>query len=129
LIPPAPKEIQGMPLKLEYISVLAQAQKAMGIGNIERFIGFIGGVAGMRPDILDGIDFDAVRTEYADGIAIPANILKARDAVDEVRQMRAEAEQQNAAMAQEEHSANVAATMSKADTGGDNALTRLAGLA
>ncbi len=48
MLPPPPKEIQGMPLRVEYISVLAQAQKAMGIGNIERFVGFVGNLAALQ---------------------------------------------------------------------------------
>lgn len=31
LIPPAPEELQGVPLKIEYVSVMAQAQKMIGV--------------------------------------------------------------------------------------------------
>jgi hypothetical protein len=40
LIPPAPEVLQGMDLKVEYISIMAQAQKLIGIAGIERFAGF-----------------------------------------------------------------------------------------
>lgn len=79
MFPPAPEELSGMPLKVEYVSVLAQAQKAMGIGNIERFAGFVGNMAGFDPRAMAKFDtFEAI-DEYADGTGIPAKIVKTND--------------------------------------------------
>ena len=35
MLPPPPDELQGQPLRVEYTSVMAQAQKSVGIGSIE----------------------------------------------------------------------------------------------
>jgi len=50
MLPEPPEEIAGKPLKVEYISTMAQAQKMVGIGAIERWIGFVGNVAAIYPD-------------------------------------------------------------------------------
>jgi hypothetical protein len=38
MIPEPPEEMQGVPLKVEYISILAQAQKLVGVVGHERFL-------------------------------------------------------------------------------------------
>lgn len=134
MLPPPPKEIQGMPLRVEYISVLAQAQKAMGIGNIERFIGFVGNLAqlqaaaGKQPDAWDKVDVDQTIDEYADGVAVPPTIVRSDDVVQGMR----DADAQRAQMAQSAQlattGADAAKTLSQADTSGDNVLTRLMGI-
>jgi len=133
MLPPPPKEIQGMPLRVEYISVLAQAQKAMGIGNIERFVGFVGNLAalqaqaGKAPTAFDKLDFDQTIDEYADGVSVPPTIVRSDDVVAEMRQ----AEQQQMQQAQQlqiaQQGAQAAKDLSQADTSGDNVLTRLMG--
>src|SRR6185369_3852595 len=40
--PPPPQELQGQALKVEYTSVMAQAQKLIGTTGIERVVGFVG---------------------------------------------------------------------------------------
>lgn len=131
LIPPPPKEIQGMPIKIEYVSVLAQAQKAMGIGNIERFSGFVGGLATQKqdPGVWDNVNTDEMINEYGDGVALPPRLINSSDQVAAIRQQRAaqmKAQQNQAMMA---NGANMAKTLSQADMSGKNALTQMAGVA
>lgn len=66
LIPPPPAELQGMELKVEYISIMAQAQKLVATAGLERFVGFIGNLSASRPEIIDKIDLDQVVDEYGD---------------------------------------------------------------
>ena len=65
LLPPAPEELGGVTLKVEYISVMAQAQKAIGTGAIERLAGLVGNMAATKPDDLDKFDADKRDDEYA----------------------------------------------------------------
>ena len=45
IIPAPPPELEGMEFQVDYISPLAQAQRAIGIGTIERTVGFAGEIA------------------------------------------------------------------------------------
>lgn len=131
LIPPAPAELEGQPLRIEYISVLAQAQKALGIGNIERFVGFVERLGVMQinaqqaPTALDKIDIDQTIDEYADGVNAPPTIINSDDEVGAVRQQRAADQQQMQAMQMAQQGAEIAQTLSQTDTGGDNALAQM----
>jgi len=40
LLPPPPRELQGVKLKIEYLSLLSQAQKLVGVTGLERFMSF-----------------------------------------------------------------------------------------
>lgn len=126
LIPQAPQELQGMPLKVEYTSIMAQAQKMIATAGIERFVGFVGNLAAAKPDILDKIDLDQVVDEYGDMLGVPPKIVRPDDAVETIRQARAQAQEQQARMQQLQQAAQGAKLLSEADMGGDTALSRLA---
>src|ERR1019366_7179086 len=49
-IPPPPQELQGHTIKATYISIMAQAQKLAGVGNIERFTQFVTSTSQAVPD-------------------------------------------------------------------------------
>lgn len=127
LIPPAPDELQGMPLKVEYISIMAQAQKLVGIAGIERFAGFVGNLVAntQQPSILDKVDLDQMIDEYGDAVSVPAKLVRSDDAVEEIRAQRAKQQQAQAQAEQAAISANAAKQLSETNLEGDSALTRL----
>lgn len=94
LLPPPPEGIAGMDLRIEYISIMAQAQKAMAVGNIERFTGYLANVAGFKPEAIDRFDVDAAIEEYADAVAVPPKLVVPLELAQQGRAQRAEAEQQ-----------------------------------
>lgn len=96
----APPELQGEELEIDYISTLAQAQKAAATGGIERFWSFVGNLAGMKPEVLDKADADQSIDEYAKMVGVPASIVRSDDAVEDLRAQRQEQETQAAQMAQ-----------------------------
>lgn len=125
LLPPPPEELQGQSLKVEYISTLAQAQKAVATGSIERLFSFTSGLAGARPDVLDKIDFDQTVDEYSDMLGVPPSIIRSDDAVEALRAERQQA--QEAAQAAEtaakmmpavKQGAEAASVLSKTDANG-----------
>lgn len=97
LIPKPPPELEGWPLKVEYTSILAQAQKAVATGNIERFAAFAGQLAGVNPQVLDRVNFDNVIDDYAEATGIPAKEINSDEVVQQIRQQRQQ--QQNMEMA------------------------------
>ena len=127
MLPPPPKELAGMDLNVEYVSILAQAQKALGVSGIERAIGFAGNLAGIKPDIIDKIDFDQAVDEYTAMLGVPPTIIRSDEAVAQLRQSRAQEQQQQAAMDQMGAGIQGAKLLSETDVSGDNALTALVG--
>lgn len=97
---PIPPELEGHEIEIDFISVLALAQKAVGLNNIDRFIERIGILAELfGPEATDGVDVDALVDRY--GSTIPADILRDVELRIQDRQARAvqqQAEQNIAAM-------------------------------
>jgi hypothetical protein len=102
ILPPAPPELQGQELKIEYISLLAQAQKIVGTSAVDQLMTFVGAVAGMKPDVLDKVDLDQAVDVYSDMLGVPPSIVNSDDKVEELRASRAQQQQlmQMAQMAQ-----------------------------
>ena len=99
LIPPAPEELQGMELNVEFVSMLAQAQRAIGTNSVDRYVNNMGMVAQMKPDVLDKFDSDAWADGYADMLGVDPKLIIGGERVARIRQERAAAQQ---AMAQQE---------------------------
>lgn len=125
MLPPAPEELQGQQLKVEYISIMAQAQKLLGTTSIERLTTFVSNVAAVKPDVLDKLDTDQIVDEYGGMLGVPPVIIRPDDAVAEMRAQRAQAQQQAQQMAQAQQVAETTKTLASADTEGDNALTEM----
>lgn len=126
LIPPPPDEIQGADLKVEYISIMAQAQKMVGISGVERFTQFVGNMAAVKPDVLDKVNVDQIVDVYADMMSIPPSIVRSDDDAEAARAQRAQAEQKANSVAMIREGAAAAKDLSQADVEGQNALTNLA---
>lgn len=127
LLPVPPDEMQGMQLKVEYISVMAQAQKAIGVSSIERFIGFTSGIGQFSPDALDKINVDETIDAYAASIGVPPSVVATNEQVAQIREQRA----QQQAMAQQMQMAQAAVggaqTLGNTPLDDNSALVALAG--
>jgi len=99
LIPPAPEELQGQDLSVEFVSMLAQAQRAIGTNSVDRYVNNLGMVAQMKPDVLDKFDSDVWADSYADMLGVDPKLVVAGEQVARIREERAAAQQ---AMAQQE---------------------------
>lgn len=128
ILPPAPDSIAAQAIKVDYISLLAQAQKAIGIGALERTIGFAGTLAQLKPETLDMLDSDQMMREFSDQIGAPPGTLLSPDELTEYRNNKQKAAQQ-AQMAQAaEPLAGAANLLSEANLNGMEALERGAAL-
>lgn len=114
LFPPPPQELQDSGIKIEYISMLAQAQKMIGTRSIEQVAGFVGNLAAANPEVLDKLNFDQSVDEYAEMIGVPPQIIRSDDEVAEMRAARAE--QQAAAQQQEQMNQSVGAAKLLSET-------------
>lgn len=99
LLPPPPKELEGMDLKVEFVSTLAQAQRAIGVQSIDRLIGTITAISTLRPEVVDKLDADQLVDAYSDMLGVDPSLIVADDRVALIRKDRAN--QQRAQMAAE----------------------------
>ena len=123
-IPEPPEEIQGQELKIEYVSILAQAQKMMGLKSVEQLVAFAGSLAAVSPEVMDVIDMDAAVREYGDMVGSPQKILRGEKDVQALRAQKAqramqmqEAQQEAAAVQTLSQGAQGAKTLSEIDPG------------
>lgn len=101
ILPPAPPEMAGKPLKVNYISSLALAQRAVATGSIDRMFAFAGGLAKSGfPQVIDKLDADQAIDEYAKATGVSPRIIVPDDQVAMVRKQRAAEAQQQQQMAQ-----------------------------
>ena len=132
LIPPAPPAIQGQPIKINHISTLAQAQRAVATGAVDRSLVAAERIVAMNgnPAVLDVLDQDEILRSYWVNQGTDPNNLRDKEAVDQIRRQRQEelaAEQQ---MAQAQVAAQTAESAAKVPTQGgeSNLVADLAGL-
>ena len=92
-LPPPPEEIQGMELKIEYISVLAQAQKMVGTTAIEQHTRFVGTIAAIKPEVLDIINWDKAAVRYGEMVGSD-DIIRSKEEIAEIRQAAQKAAEQ-----------------------------------
>ena len=91
-IPPPPSEVQGLGLDIEFISMLAQAQRAVAVNTIDRGLQFAAGLASVIPEVTDRLDGDFMLEDYFDAIGVPARAVRPLAAAQEARRARAQAQ-------------------------------------
>ena len=122
--------MSGVALKVEFVSILTQMQRMVGIGQIERTTSFIGNLAGAIPDVLDKLNGDEMIDEYAYRAGAPAKIIRGADEVAKIRQARAEQQAQQQTMASMpamKQGADAARLLSETDVGGEPLIDTLLG--
>jgi hypothetical protein len=122
LLPPPPQELQGRDLQVEYVSVMAQAQRLVATGSIERFAGFIGQSASIWPEMRHKFDAAQAADDYAEALGVNPKMVRSDDEVEEMQQAEQQAMAQQQAMEQGQTLANTAKTVSETDLSEDNAL-------
>lgn len=118
MFPEPPEELQGMPIEVDFISILAQAQRMIGMQQTERALAFtaqLNNVTGSTA-ASENLDVDGLVRDYWDRAGAPPKGLRDPADRDAERQARA---QEAAAMR--------AAEMAKAAQPAANAMQTLAG--
>jgi len=123
IVPPAPPDLQGMDLNVEFVSMLAQAQRAIATNSVDRFVMNLGQIAQLKPEALDKFDADRWVDSYADMLGIDPDLVVPGEQVALIRQRRAEAAQAQQQAEMLEQGASAAQKLASADTSGQNALT------
>lgn len=126
MLPPPPPELQGQELQIEFTSILAMAQRAVQTNSIDRFVGNLGQIANFKPEVLDKFDSDKWADVYSDILGVNPELIISDKNVALVRQQRAELQQQQMKMQQEQHAADTAAKLGTVDTSKPNAANAVA---
>lgn len=120
LIPPPPPELQGRELSVQYVSVLAQAQKMVAIGGLERLSNFALTLGQAYPDAR--VKFNAAQAidEYANAMGVNPRVVRGDDEVDEIIDIQNKQAAQNQAMQVAAQAAESAKTLSETNVSDDS---------
>lgn len=129
MLPPPPPELAQSELNVEYISVLAQAQKLTAVTGLERLSTYAMNVAQVWPDARH--KFDAMQSidEYAAAVGVAPRVIRDDMAAEQFAMAEQQAIQAQQAAAMAQPAAATAKTMSETDIESPSALTRAMGLA
>lgn len=100
MIDPPPDSLKGVVLDIQFVSMLALAQKAAATGGIERLVALVGSLEPIFPTAKDKIDSDELIDEMNELLGNPAKIIRGKDAVEAFRAQQAQAAQQQQQMNQ-----------------------------
>lgn len=130
ILPDPPKVLSGVDIDVEFVSTLAQAQRAVGINASDRFVMTVAQLAQVsgNPGVWDRVDSDKVVSYYADALGVEPGILRDDSDVEKIRaerqkmietQQKLAAAQQLADAAQKGARATVDTARAKETAGGD----------
>ena len=127
LLPPPP-ELQGMDLNVEFVSMLAQAQRAIGTNSVDRYVANLGAVAQFKPDVLDKFDSDQWADAYGDMLGVDPKLIVPSDKVALIRKARNEAQAAQAQVENMKTASEAARNLGATPTGmGSNAAMDIMG--
>ena len=129
MFPPPPPQLEGVNLKVEYTSILAQAQKLIGVVGHDRFFMSTGQMIGIYPEIRHKVNIFQAVDDYADQLGVDPRIIRPTDEAQELLDAEHQAAAQAAEAEQMKATAGAMKDASQADLTSDNALTRLASAA
>lgn len=133
ILPPAPPQIQGRHLQVEFTSMIELAQNANQATSVERLMTLASQFAAIDPAILDNIDLDYGLDKISSLLNNDPKLIRSPIQLATIRAQRQQ-QQQEAAMAQKadvaQRLAAGAKNLSESNVGGGgNLLTRLTGAA
>ena len=76
LLPDPPDALDGVDLKIEYTSILAEAMKLVGVAGLDRFVSTMGAIAQTYPEVRHKIKPFQLVNDYADMLGVDPRILQ-----------------------------------------------------
>lgn len=126
LIPEPPAQIQGRELEIEFVSMLAQAQKAVKIAGMERFCTFTINIAqAVDPILARKLKAEKIIDDYADFANIDPEQVAPTEELEMFRQQQAQKQEQAEQMAALQQGSEVIKNVGGADAFGGELMARL----
>jgi len=116
ILPPAPPVLEGMDLNVEFVSTLAQAQRAVAGASYDRFLGTISTLAPLFPQVRHKVKINQVVDDYADLYGVNPDIVRSDDEAEELEAAEAQAAAAASAAASMPALAGAAKDASQIDT-------------
>lgn len=133
LLPPAPEELQGRELNIEFIGIMAIAQKAVAVGGIEKLMRYATELSAARaagdPEVWDKFNHDQSMEDVADSLGVNPKILVPTDDVEVLREQRAQQQLVQQAAELGESAAGTAQSLANTPIGSGTALENIASAA
>jgi len=83
-LPKAPHALRGLDVSVSYISTIAQAQKATGLGALLQGLNYAGELAKTCPQVLERVDYERALEEGWEIVGAPKGILKEKPSLSQV---------------------------------------------
>jgi len=126
IIPPAPEQVQGANLEIEFVSMLAQAQKAIKVSGMERFTTFTVNLANaIDPTLVLKLNGPQIIDDYADFANINPNQLNSTEEWMKQKQAIQQKQEQQEAMQQLAQGSQMIKNVGGVDAFGGEMLERL----
>ena len=120
MIPPPPPELANQPIKVDYVSLLAQAQKMMGLQGLRSYVDFATAVETLKAASPDGAlksNADFMLDEYAQQLALAPQVTRPDEEVNQVRQMKSQMDQMAQQIEMLKQASEVDKNMAQAQSG------------
>ena len=130
ILPPAPPEVQGRAIEIEFTSMIELAQNANQASGIERLFGILGNLAGVDPAVMDNVDIDYGLDKISYLYNNDPKLIRSPAALAGIRKQREQQAQQAAMSEKADQAQKLAAgakTLSETNPTGGSLLTRLTG--
>lgn len=127
-VPEPPKELQGRRLGVRYISIMAQAQKSLGLGGVERFLNIAGAIGTQTGDprlVTRKVNVNRTIDVVGEMTGIPAGIVRTDEEAEAIEQQQMAVEQEAQRSAQLAEQAKAARDLGSVKTDQPNVLTDL----
>jgi len=118
LFPPVPQELEGIPLDIQYVSVLSDAQRAVGTVSTERFLALTGNLVAVYPEMRLLPNIEELMRDYATSIGVKASGLHSREEFAQAAQAEQQQQQLQQQAAVGAQMAQGAQQLSNTDVGG-----------
>jgi hypothetical protein len=121
--PNPPDGLENAEYHIEYISVLAQAQKLINNQSLQAYLGTAERVAGVDEGTIIKTDWDKFLDEVGENVSLPAKILRSEDEVKDIRDAIAQKEAEAAELEKSQaETANIKMLSETQTKGGSNVL-------
>lgn len=133
ILPPLPQSLKGVPIQIEYVGLLALAQRATATAGLEALEAMVGRIVAVDPTVMDAVDNIELVREYADLQNVSKKVLRTPQQVKQIQQQKQQAQQQanmmRGALTAGSALAQGAQTLSQTPVGqGSTALNEILGL-
>jgi hypothetical protein len=125
LLPEPPDALDGVELKIEYTSILAEAMKLVGVAGLDRFVSTIGAIAQTYPEVRHKIKPFQLVNDYADMLGVDPRILQTDEDATAAAQAEAQAQKDAADAVNNAANAKAARDAAAAPLGTNSALDRV----